>query len=232
MSWLRDLKFTDNGQHSIPNKPLKGRSVTIVGGGPSVTQDIVDAVHCGPIICANNSFMLVRKPVLVVALDRRWYLWHGQALQAAGHTAVTALRTGTNIQYRGAFYSMKKDREATYPTDSATLTGKNSGHAAIALAINLGARQIFLVGFDMGFIHGRTHYHEGHPVPSSEANYKTRFRPALEKLCVMSQAKGIHIASITPTLADIPVIELDNALKELRLENCMDNLTAPATLSL
>lgn len=215
MTWLSELKFTQQGQHAIPNRPLEGRAVAVLGGGPSLTRRIAEALQAGPVIAANNAFYLVRQPALVVALDRRWFEWHGNALAAFGHLAVTALRAGGSIPYRGKYYAMHREREAVWPPNAGTMAGKNSGHAAAALAFTLGATRVYLAGFDMGFPEGRHHWHDEHPVPSSEANYTTRFRPDLEKLARIADQRGLRLASVTPTMADIPCIPLHDALKDL-----------------
>ena len=229
--WLNELKFTSNGEHVIPNTPLKGRAAVVLGGGPSLRKSIVSALDPYPTFCANNAFYLRTEPSLVVALDRRWFEWHGAALQALGHPAVTALRPGTHVNYRGTLYPMAKDREATFPETGREMVGTNSGHAAIGLAITMGATAVYLVGFDMGFPGGCTHWHEGHKVPPSEANYVSRFRPALEKLVTMAAQRGIHVASITETMAAIPTVSLQDAMRDLDEKNGMDNATPPTPLS-
>ena len=213
-----ELKFTNRATPRL----LEDRSVTILGGGPSLTSGVAKAVQIGPTIAVNNSFALLEAPGLVVALDRRWYHWHGQSLKIAGHFAVTAQPPNAILNYSGPFASLIKNRNGVWPDDPKTLPGQNSGQAAICLAILMGARQVFLVGFDMGFQGEKTHWHGGHVIPSSQPNYEQRFRPALEKLVIEAKERGVMIASLTDTQADLPRMDLSDALKELRLENCMD----------
>lgn len=214
-NWLSELTFKPDGHQSVPNQPLKNRAVTIIGGGPSLSRSVVNAVAPYPHIATNNAIYLLNAPTLLVAIDRRWYEWHGSAVMSMGHVPVTALRPGVNLPYRGPYYSMEKDREAVWPPNDRTLAGKNSGHAAITLAILLGATRIYLAGFDMGFVDGQSHWHPEHNVPSSEANYSSRFRPDLEKVAVMGQQRGVVIAAITPSQADIPHVPLEEAVKDL-----------------
>lgn len=216
-NWLSELAFTPDGHHSVPNQPLKNRAVTILGGGPSLSRSVVEAVAPYPHIATNNAIYLLKSPTLLVAIDRRWYEWHGAAVMEMGHTPVTALRgpSSGGLPYRGLYYSMQRDREACWPPNDRTLPGKNSGHSAIALAILLGATRVYLAGFDMGFVNGRAHWHQEHNVPSSEANYVSRFRPDLEKMAAMGQEKGIVIAAITPSQAQIPHVSLEDAVKDL-----------------
>lgn len=228
--WLSELKFTKAGIYDVPNQPLRGRSVTILGGGPSLTSAVAWAVQIGPVIATNNAYMLTRGPALVVAMDKRWLQWHRQSLQAAGHVVVTALREGATAAYAGALWAMRKESDQIWPTTKDALSGHNSGHAAVALAYHLGAKQVFLAGFDMGFVDGKSHWHSGHQIPASEGNYVNRFRPALEKLAREGKARGFPIRAVTFTMAEIPSLPLNEALKELGRENSMDYPAPPATL--
>lgn len=232
-AWVPELEWQDLPDgYTSPNRPLAGRAVAVLGGGPSLTPSLVDLVTDHPTICTNNAFYLMREPTLVVALDRRWYEWHGKALSGAGHTAVTARHSGATPRYSGELKSFKKDRNEVWPINRYTLPGKNSGHAAIALAFTLGARAVYLIGFDMTFKGERTHWHQGHLVPSSQGNYEQRFRPDLEAMAVEAKKRGLILASLTETAADIPVAPLQYALEDLADEpNRMDYAQARPTLS-
>lgn len=214
--WVSDLTFELKDDYEAPCRALDGKAVTIIGGGPSLSVDTVNMVEPFPHITTNNSYQLVKAPTLHVSLDRRYFDWHGQGLAQRGFTIVTALRENQHIKlHRNQYHRMKKDREANFPPDKWTLTGTNSGHAAIALAIVLGAKTIYLAGFDMGFPEGKTHWHDPHPVPPSESNYTTRFRPRLESLVNEAAQAGVEIAAITPTMADIRRASLEEALTRL-----------------
>jgi len=228
--WIGELRFTGARQYVTPNTPLTGLPVTILGGGPSLSREVAAAVQCGPVIATNNAYQLLRKPGLVVALDRRWIGWHGQAVAGAGHTLASASRPGVFPDFPGRLALFRKDTDNLLPQFRDALTGANSGHAAIALAYLLGAKTIYLAGFDMGFSGGRSHWHEGHATPSSEANYINRFRPKLEDLVQQASLCGVEISAITDTAANIPLTPLDAALKELMRENCMGHTSAPTGL--
>lgn len=222
--WTSALKFTEDGEFWHPNQPLTGRAVSILGGGPSLTPKIAQALAPYPHIVVNNSYQLVHRPTVLVVMDRRWFEWHGAAVMAGGHTVIVPRRPGVAIPYPGKHYPMLRERDMIWPKAPGTIGGKNSGHAAINLAILMGASRIYVAGFDMGFPGARTHWHStkrgndwvsGHLVPPSESNYTTRFRPDLEALAAAAPAHGVTIASITDTMAAIPRIPLEAALEDL-----------------
>lgn len=231
--WLSELEFTKVGHSHTVNQPLAGRAVAIFGNGPSMTPAVASALEPYPHILTNNAFMLVHSPTLLVVLDRRWFEWHGAAVRAIGHTVITATVPGQPPAHRGRLINFAKSREDPLNMEPDILAGSNSGHAAILLALKMGATRVYLAGFDMGFVGGRAHWHTEHLVPASQANYEIRFRPELEKLSEFMASKSLLLASVTHTQAKIPTIALDDALKDLEHEaHSMDNPSLRATLPL
>lgn len=50
-------------------------------------------------------------------------------------------------------------------------TGTNSGYQAINIAVLAGAKRILLLGYDMRFPGGKSHWHSGHPIKVPEGHY-------------------------------------------------------------
>jgi len=199
----------------VCSQPLKDQPVVIVGGGPSLSVEVVKAIAPYNLILTNNAFMVFCDPQVVVAMDRRWWEWHGNNVQAMGHKSICALRPGQHLATKADVAILEKAVDQNHSDDPGIISGKNSGHAAIQMAVHLGANRIYLAGFDMEFTGGRTHWHDGHRIPSSEANYKTRFKPMLEDLTKILDKRNILVAAITHTAADIPKLPLELALKDL-----------------
>lgn len=222
--WLSELEFTKKGGFFAPNSPLTGKSVIVLGGGPSLLTVPMEDLKPFPIIATNNAYQLVDRPCPVVALDRRYFEWHGKALLAAGHTIISALRDSNYLPIpQDSYWKMAKDRNGILSEDRFTLAGTNSGHAAVNLAYLLGASRIFTAGFDMGFVKGKSHWHAGHKIPASEQNYRVRFRPPYEKLVYALLKKGIPVLSLTPTKANVPFVNFNEAIEELKNENSLDH---------
>jgi len=216
--WFDKIEWEPRGAfHTTRSEPLRGLPVVILGGGPGLLPGHTQALHAAPrAILTNNAYTLWPRPAPVLALDRRWWEWHGTNVAELGHLPITALRPGQTIPKPRTHYAFEKGIAEALTTDRNFLTGKNTGHAAIQLAVHLGSPTIYLAGFDMGFPGGRTHWHEGHLVPSSESNYTRRFKPQLEELVRALHDRGISVSAITPTAADIPSTPFDMALKDLK----------------
>lgn len=76
-------------------------------------------------------------------------------------------------------------------------TGSNSGYQAINIAVLAGAKRVLLVGYDMHFPGGKSHWHAGHPVRSDEGQYVTyakRFSTMLDPL----RAAQCEVVNCTP----------------------------------
>lgn len=220
--WWGERTFTETKgdrhavRHTVAYRPLEGSSVSIIGGGPGLCRAAASMLAMHRAIAVNNSFLFLPAPAMVVALDRRWWSWHGNDTKARQDTCITSLQKNQTNPAGFTGYAFNKDRATIYDPDPGILCGQNSGHAAITLAMHLGAARIYLAGFDMGFKGERTHWHGGHNVPSSSANYQRRFRPALEALAKVAPDHGVSIMACTPTYADIPTCSLDQALEDLR----------------
>lgn len=215
--WWVDHAFRRTANKAeVTGRPLQGASVAIVGGGPGLDPKLGKWLCAGRCVAVNNAYLLATRPVIVVALDRRWWLWHGEAIRTLGHIGVTTLRQRQGEHQNFTGFAFNKDHLTPYASQPHTLAGLNSGHAAINLAMHLGAKDIYLAGFDMGF-EDKSHWHTPHNVPARNDNYARRFRPPLEELANnIAPNHGVTISAITHTYADIPKTPLDIAMESLR----------------
>lgn len=219
MTWFAEIEWAEHGPNDyVKNRPLEGRSVVIIGGGPSLTKERMEILRtCERAIIVNNAYQVWPRPAVLVALDRRWWgdFGHGANVRAAGHLPITAMRKGCSAPVNFRVYTYLKETDAFYSPLRHILIGRNSGHAAAHLAVHLGAQRIYFAGFDMGFTQGRSHWHAGHVIPASENNYERRFRPKFEKLCKWGYRQGLIMAAITPTYASVPTVPFDTAIEDL-----------------
>ena len=220
--WLSELTFTTSAhatntciRYQVSDRPLEGQAVAILGGGPAMSGQLAGRLAAHKAIAVNNSYQFFKRPCLLVALDRRWWTWHGNNVRSRGDLGIQALRPNQTAYPGFSGYVFAKEREPVYSPDPGVLCGQNSGHAAIHLAMHLGASRIYLAGFDMGFKGSNTHWHGGHVVPASQANYERRFLPALEALVQEAKFLGVSISAVTRSYADIPFTHPDEALGDL-----------------
>lgn len=146
---------------------LHNRSVTVVGGGPSLIGFDFDRIPksdfvIGPNAAAwtlprSDAFVTVDKTLAQRSVDRIRVLAETQfCVVALPPTRAWAANFG---EARVVLH--RRDTPATHKLDDG-LAGLNSGYAAINLAYILGARSISLLGFDMQPPAERTHWHAGY----------------------------------------------------------------------
>jgi hypothetical protein len=96
-------------------------------------------------------------------------------------------------------------------------TGGNSGYAALNLAVQLGARQIVLLGYTMGTVRGKTHFFGDHPSGLNNRSPYAAFVRAYDSLIAPLSAAGVTVVNATPEthLTCFPRVTLDAALESL-----------------
>lgn len=92
-------------------------------------------------------------------------------------------------------------------------TGSNGGYQAINIAVLAGAKRILLIGYDMHYPSGKSHWHRGHPMKTPEvyySEYAKKFKTAIPQLARL----GVEVinCSIGSKLTCFPIMPLGEAL--------------------
>lgn len=93
--------------------------------------------------------------------------------------------------------------------------GNNSGFQAINLAYHFGARRIILLGYDMQFTGGKTHWHGDHPKGLANPSEFSRFLQHFPALAAGCKQAGVEVINCTrqTALEAFPRADLHEALK-------------------
>lgn len=135
----------------------------LIGGGPSLTREDVEAVRGRAFVIAiNDAYKLAPWADVLYAADSCWIEWHegvlsfkGEKYTIAAHD--TTQRSGWVVMGNAGTHGLERN-----PT--ALRTGFNGGYQAINLAVHLGAKRIALLGYDMAPAEdGRNHWFGEHP---------------------------------------------------------------------
>jgi hypothetical protein len=147
----------------------------VLGSGPSMSQQIADAVKgkCR-VVAVSDTYRLAPWADALVSHDRNWWDVHREALAFAGRKFCGWERSGTEL--------LKFDVRLG--------TGLNSGLQGMRVAVMLGATRIALLGFDM---HG-SHFFGEHP-KSLATTTPDRLR---EHLRQFSKWYGPAVVNCTP----------------------------------
>lgn len=80
---------------------------------------------------------------------------------------------------------------------NALASGMNSGYQAMGLAVAAGAARIVLLGYDMSFPKGKSHWHGGHGVEVAELTYKSIFRKYVDEFPVPAGVEVVNCSMIS-----------------------------------
>lgn len=189
-----------------------GRTVFIIGGGPSLAGfDFERLRGRGIILAVNDSFRSVPFADAVVSIDTVWWGNRNHLLQSFGGEKIAIVPSSCKTGLDVTRYA--RDNRAAVSTDPATVcTGENSGFAAVGLALMRGARLIYLLGFDMT---SAGHFHGGY---EWRCRYGAKDYPRWSALFGVlqgeAQRRGVTVINLNPASAIkcFQFQEADNAL--------------------
>ncbi len=185
-----------------PPQLSQGGTVVCLATGPSLTQTDCEYVRSKAVVIAiNDAHRLAPWADVLYSSDRKWWPHHkgvptfhglkfgigsapGKRNPFSGLPDVQVL---TNTGYTGlelARHGLKN--------------GRNSGYAAINLAVHLGAQRIVLLGYNMSSAGGRVHFFGRHPAPlSNPDSLFPSFRRAFQALVEPLKALGVEVWNCT-----------------------------------
>lgn len=136
------------------------RHCYVIASGPSLLGFDFDALPEGLRIGANRSAWLANCDLLCT-VDRNFHRKEHARIEGFGANAHVALADLSHT-IPGVTYWKYLSAAPGLALAPMTLAGSNSGFASLNLAIQLGYTEIALLGFDMKWDAGRSHFHEGY----------------------------------------------------------------------
>ena len=178
----------------------EGRTIAVLAGGPSLTQEQVD--YCrgrAKVIAINNAYQLASWADMLYFCDDRWWKWHQDdaALQSFAGEIVTLENPNLCERFTRIKSVRNYGNDGLSELPDGVKTGANSGYQVINLAVHLGAAKIVLLGYDMAFKGGRSHWHQGHPMNPSENTYQSML-PNFPTLVEPLKKRGVDVINATP----------------------------------
>lgn len=145
----------------------------LVGGGPSLINfEYWTQLNRHPnIIAINRAYKKIPAADYIYFSDYRFFDWFKTDLAFINHSAVKI--TCAKVDHRDVVRYRFSTDGAPLSFQKGVLKGGNcSGYAAINLAVQLGAKQIFLLGYDMQQIENRSNWHNDYPTRADADTYK------------------------------------------------------------
>jgi len=232
----------------IPPKMWEGGECWIIGGGPSmprqfgISEDVIEDVlhkrtppstyspylspiHDKHVIGVNAAFLIGDWMDMVFFGDGKFYFQNQEAMNAYPKLRVTC---NPNLHKRPHIKEIKfMARDGNHAVGLTTKKGHiswnhNSGAAAMNVAVHMGAKRIFLLGFDMTTddkknLHWHSEYSTiGHTRTRKEKSLPYhKHTPSFPFIARDAAAQGIEIinVSLESTLKQFPKMNLEEALK-------------------
>ena len=149
-------------------------TVVCIASGPSLSEEDCDLVRASGLasIVANTTFQRCPWATALVAHDEKWWKLYAAEVKEKfqGHKITCALG---GRRYGAQALVLHKFR-----------TFRNSGAAAVSLAILAGSKKVIMIGYDCQHTGGKMHWHGDHPAPlgnaGSVAKWPETFRQVAE----------------------------------------------------
>lgn len=105
--------------------------------------------------------------------DHHWWTWHKEkpAFRDFAGQKCSIENTGGQVDDPNVHMLRNGGKDGLSDKPDRIHTGQNGGYQAINIATLAGARRIVLVGYDMQYTGGKSHWHGDHPVKVPEAWY-------------------------------------------------------------
>lgn len=209
-----------------PEPVWRGQEAVVLASGPSATPEVIEALRGRNVIVVNSTVLAARwAPV--------WFFRDAAVLlsRASGQFLPVHARSGENMvdfarSFPGMVVTTSRRVKDTVPEvrmveaprmkdfpppGSPTIRhGKSSGHAAISLAIAMGATRVELHGFDMRVVDGREHHHQEYEGRQRNLSiYADRFLPEFAGWNEAAKRAGVSVVNATPgsALREFPMLE-------------------------
>ena len=187
--------------------------VVCIATGPSLTREQCDLIgearrsHGWRVIAVNDAWRLAPFADVLYGCDRKWWIFHGEAVVASGFPGECWSQTSGNEARNGQalptwVHVIRGEHGAGLhkAPDAINLAG-NSGYQAIGLATRLGAGRILLVGYDCQAPGGKRHFFGSHPRELGEAHSYTNWQKDFGVLAVDLGRAGVDVVNCTAATA-------------------------------
>ena len=186
-------------------------TVYIIGGGPSLKGFDWNRLKGKKVIAINRAYEVMPNADALYWTDSRFYRWFKNDINNLNTLKVTC-RPFNGIPNDVVLLKANSAMILDMRPDSIS-HGNNSGYGAINLAAKLGAKKIYLLGYDMNSEGNNTHWHSGYESRHNHSIYNKMMR-YFESLPAELKKHGIEVYNANPQskLDVFPKCTIDEAI--------------------
>jgi hypothetical protein len=166
----------------------------VIASGPSLLGFNFDALPEGVRIGANRSAWLAKCDILIT-VDRNFHRQESERIAGFGSNAYVAVNGVHAMLPKVNYWHHISGPGLSFAPG--TLTGSNSGFAALNLAVQLGFTDIALLGFDFKWLDTRSHFHEGYGQRGHVQRNLQVWSQAFNHVPAQIADKGITVTNFT-----------------------------------
>lgn len=195
-------------------------TIVCLATGPSLTQADCDYVRDAgvPTIAINDAHRLAPWAHVLYSNDRQWWRKY------KGVPSFKGMRygVGSSLGKRNPIHEYPDVvilRNSGYGgldrSPDGLRTARNSGYGAINLAVHFGAKRIVLLGYNMGWLRGKSHFFGDHPSTlSNHERLYPNFRKSYDLMVEPLRDAGVVVWNCTEqtSLDAFPVVKLRDVL--------------------
>lgn len=193
-----------------------GQTCAIVAGGSSVKRHemplLQDKVR---VIAVNNAYLLAPWADVLYVADRMWWNEYSAAKEFDGIKVTPHESVAKNFDCKKVEVLSCTERDAhslVFARLGIIAHGGNSGHQALNLAVQFGAKKILLLGYDFC----GDHWHGDHrqPLKNPRQAAMDKWAERLDALAPLLSSEGTEVINCSKTskLRNYPKQELRSAL--------------------
>jgi hypothetical protein len=151
------------------------------------------------VIVVNDAYRLAPWADVLYSSDRFWWAFYKGVDSFLGLKVTMEYSPGRKatelLRYAPQMVFMRQTGDQGIETapDGLRTCGRNSGGAAVNLAVHLGPRRIVLLGYDMGVTGAKRHFFGDHPSPLSNRHNFPTWRRAFDTMAQPLEDLGIDV---------------------------------------
>lgn len=193
-----------------------GQTVVCIASGPSLTQADCDYVRGrARVIAVNDGVQLAPWADVLYSSDRYWWPHYlaSNAFDGPKYSVGSAPdRTDRFLKHPEISVLRHAGIDGLEMVDGLR-TGRNSGYAALNLAVQMGASRVILLGYNMGPVGGQRHFFSGGI--SGDSPYQD-FVKRFDTIAQPLRDLGVEVWNCTPEsrLTVFPIVSLRDVLAE------------------
>jgi hypothetical protein len=175
----------------------RGGTVLCLGSGPSLKLEDVEHARSrvDATIAVNDAWTLAPWATAIMASDAGWWIHNACMKQFPG--LKFCLEKSAALHCKNVVVLKRTGDEGLELDPTGLRTCRNSGGAAINLAVHFGAKRIVLLGYDMSTPHGlkREHFFGQHKFPLRGGSPYPMFRETFRKMTQPLIDAGVQVVN-------------------------------------